>query len=76
MFAASFHHTTGKSGANTPATGTAFGSLWLSHHPGTSSMGSLLALSLAWTLVSVLLFMPALLGDPPRGALADTRSAR
>ncbi|MEO9163349.1 MAG: MMPL family transporter, partial [Casimicrobiaceae bacterium] len=46
-------------------TGTAFGSLWFSHHPGTSSMGELLALSLAWTLVSALLFLPALLGEPP-----------
>jgi hopanoid biosynthesis associated RND transporter like protein HpnN len=45
-------------------TGTAFGTLWLSHHPGTSSMGELLALSLAWTLVSALLFLPALLGAP------------
>jgi hopanoid biosynthesis associated RND transporter like protein HpnN len=45
-------------------TGTAFGSLWLSHHPGTASMGELLALSLAWTLVSALLFLPALLGPP------------
>ena len=45
-------------------TGTAFGSLWLSHHPGTSSMGKLLALSLACTLVSALLFLPALLGKP------------
>jgi hopanoid biosynthesis associated RND transporter like protein HpnN len=43
------------------ATGTAFGSLWLSHHPGTSSMGRLLALSLACTLASTLLFLPALL---------------
>ncbi len=43
-------------------TGTAFGSLWLSHHPGTASMGKLLALSLASTLVSALLFLPALLG--------------
>jgi hopanoid biosynthesis associated RND transporter like protein HpnN len=49
-------------------TGTAFGSLWLSHHPGTSSMGKLLALSLACTLISALLFLPALLGQPrPRG---------
>jgi len=47
-------------------TGTAFGSLWLSHHPGTSSMGKLLALSLACTLVSALLFLPALLGEPRR----------
>lgn len=45
-------------------TGTAFGSLWLSHHPGTASMGELLALSLACTLVSALLFLPALLGEP------------
>lgn len=45
-------------------TGTAFGSLWLSHHPGTSSMGKLLALSLACTLASALLFLPALLGEP------------
>jgi hopanoid biosynthesis associated RND transporter like protein HpnN len=42
-------------------TGTAFGSLWLSRHPGTSSMGELLALSLACTLVCALLFLPALL---------------
>jgi hopanoid biosynthesis associated RND transporter like protein HpnN len=45
-------------------TGTAFGSLWLSHHPGTSSMGALLALSLACTIASALLFLPALLGEP------------
>ena len=42
-------------------TGTAFGSLWLSHHPGTASMGRLLALSLGCTLLSALLFLPALL---------------
>jgi uncharacterized protein len=53
-------------------TGTAFGSLWLSQHPGTSSMGKLLALSLACTLLVALLFLPALLGSvrarsgPPR----------
>jgi hopanoid biosynthesis associated RND transporter like protein HpnN len=45
-------------------TGTAFGSLWLSHHPGTASMGKLLALSLACTLAGALLFLPALLGEP------------
>ena len=45
-------------------TGIGFGSLWLSHHPGTSSMGELLALSLACTLVTTLLFLPALLGVP------------
>ena len=45
-------------------TGAAFGSLCLSHHPGTASMGELLALSLACTLASVLLFLPALLCKP------------
>ncbi|WP_375382920.1 MMPL family transporter [uncultured Sphingomonas sp.] len=48
------------------ATGTAFGSLWLSHHPGTASMGKILMLSLAWTLVCALVFEPALLGPPRR----------
>jgi hopanoid biosynthesis associated RND transporter like protein HpnN len=45
-------------------TATAFGSLWLSSHPGTSSMGKLLALSLLTTLAAVLLFQPALMGKP------------
>jgi hopanoid biosynthesis associated RND transporter like protein HpnN len=45
-------------------TATAFGSLWLSSHPGTASMGKLLALSLATTLAAVLLFQPALMGKP------------
>jgi uncharacterized protein len=45
-------------------TATAFGSLWLSSHPGTSSMGKLLALSLACTLASAVLFQPALMGEP------------
>ncbi|MGS0647321.1 MMPL family transporter [Komagataeibacter melomenusus] len=42
-------------------TGTAFGSLAASHHPGTASMGRLLLLSLACTLVATLVFVPALL---------------
>jgi hypothetical protein len=45
-------------------TATAFGSLWLSAHPGTSSMGKLLALSLMCTLASAALFQPALMGEP------------
>src|SRR6202011_1329397 len=45
-------------------TATAFGSLWLSSHPGTSSMGKLLALSLVTTLAAVLLFQLALMGKP------------
>ncbi|WP_428377886.1 MMPL family transporter [Lichenicoccus sp.] len=42
-------------------TGTAFGSLALSHHPGTASMGRLLLMSLACTLLATLVFEPALL---------------
>ncbi|WP_118184229.1 MMPL family transporter [Paraburkholderia phosphatilytica] len=45
-------------------TATAFGSLWLSHHPGTSSMGRLLALSLACTLTGAVVFQPVLMGKP------------
>jgi hopanoid biosynthesis associated RND transporter like protein HpnN len=45
-------------------TATAFGSLWLSSHPGTSSMGKLLALSLICTLCAAVLFQPALMGRP------------
>jgi hypothetical protein len=45
-------------------TATAFGSLWLSHHPGTSSMGKLLAISLVTTLAAAVLFQPALMGPP------------
>ena len=47
------------------ATATGFGSLWASSHPGTASMGKLLMISLIWTLVSALLFQPALMGPPP-----------
>jgi hopanoid biosynthesis associated RND transporter like protein HpnN len=46
------------------ATATAFGSLWLSSHPGTSSMGKLLALSLVTTLAAAVLFQPVLMGPP------------
>jgi hopanoid biosynthesis associated RND transporter like protein HpnN len=46
-------------------TATGFGSLWASSHPGTASMGELLMISLVWTLVSALLFQPALMGPPP-----------
>jgi uncharacterized protein len=45
-------------------TATAFGSLWFSNHPGTSSMGKLLALSLLCTLAAAVLFQPALMGPP------------
>jgi hopanoid biosynthesis associated RND transporter like protein HpnN len=45
-------------------TATAFASLWLSHHPGTSSMGKLLSLSLITTLAAAVLFQPILMGPP------------
>jgi hopanoid biosynthesis associated RND transporter like protein HpnN len=48
-------------------TATAFGSLWLSGDPGTSSMGGLMALALSCTLAAAVLFQPALMG-PPRKA--------
>jgi len=45
-------------------TGTAFGSLMLSSHPGTASMGSLLSIALGCTLFCTLFVLPALLGPP------------
>jgi uncharacterized protein len=42
-------------------TAIAFGSLWLSRHPGTSSMGKLMALALMTTLVAAVIFQPALM---------------
>ncbi|HXC57653.1 MAG TPA: MMPL family transporter [Rhizomicrobium sp.] len=47
-------------------TASGFGSLWLSSHPGTASMGELLMISLAWTLATTLFFLPALMGPPPK----------
>ncbi len=47
-------------------TGTAFGSLALSRHPGTASMGTLLLISLGCTLAASLAFIPALLAAIPR----------
>ena len=46
-------------------TGTAFGSLALSAHPGTASMGTLLLMSLFCTVITTLLFVPALLAAVP-----------
>ncbi|MBB4197763.1 hopanoid biosynthesis-associated RND transporter HpnN [Rhodoblastus sphagnicola] len=56
-------------------TATAFGSLWFSSHPGTSSMGELLALSLACTLAAAVLFQPILMGKPRATAPASSVSA-
>lgn len=46
-------------------TAAAFGSLWLSSHPGTASMGKLLTVSLFFTLLAAFVFVPAFLGPPP-----------
>jgi len=45
-------------------TATAFGSLWLSHLPGTASMGRLLTLSLFCMLIGAVVFQPVLMGKP------------
>ena len=45
-------------------TATAFGSLWFSSHPGTSSMGKLLAISLLTTMTAAAFFQPVLMGKP------------
>ena len=49
-------------------TATAFGSLWLSSHPGTSSMGKLMALALVTTMAAAVLFQPVLMGKPRENA--------
>src|SRR5713226_6418068 len=51
-------------------TATAFGSLWLSSHPGTSSMGKLMALALVTTMAAAVLFQPVLMGPPREKAKA------
>ena len=55
------------------ATAVAFGSLWSSNHPGTSTMGKLLALSLACTLVAAVFLQPALMGPPRKDARKQER---
>lgn len=47
-------------------TGTAFGSLALSNHPGTADMGKLLMLALGYTLVCTFVVLPSLLGPIER----------
>ena len=45
-------------------TATAFGSLYFSSDPGTSSMGKLLAISLLTTMTAAAVFQPVLMGKP------------
>jgi hopanoid biosynthesis associated RND transporter like protein HpnN len=61
-------------------TASAFGSLCMSSHPGTSSMGKLLSLALFTTLIAAVVFQPILMG-PPRtrksaAARPSTRDTR
>jgi predicted RND superfamily exporter protein len=56
-------------------TATAFGSLFFSSHPGTSSMGELLALSLICTLAAAALFQPILMGKPRTAADEEEAAA-
>ncbi len=57
-------------------TGTAFGSLALSGHPGTASMGLLLLISLGCTLAASLAFIPALLAAVPMPAAQGRPAGR
>jgi hypothetical protein len=50
-------------------TGAAFGALVLSSHPGTASLGLVLTVALGWTIVTTLVFQPALLAWKPLGRL-------
>jgi uncharacterized protein len=56
-------------------TATAFGSLWLSSHPGTSSMGKLMALALVTTMAAAVLFQPVLMGPPREKAKSRAKRA-
>jgi len=51
-------------------TAIAFGSLWFSHHPGTSSMGKLMTLSLLTTLAAAVIFQPALMATQQQKRIA------
>ena len=51
-------------------TGASFAALALSAHPGTASLGRLLLVALGWTLISALVFQPALLASFKAGRKA------
>ncbi len=52
-------------------TATAFGSLYFSSDPGTSSMGKLLAIALLTTMTAAAFFQPVLMGKPREQELAQ-----
>jgi hopanoid biosynthesis associated RND transporter like protein HpnN len=47
------------------ATGSSFGGLAVSNHPGTAGIGALLLLGLAAVLATIFTLMPSLMGRPP-----------
>jgi hypothetical protein len=55
-------------------TGTAFGSLALSNHPGTSDMGKLLTMALTYTLLCTFILLPAMLGPAKSSEESRSRS--
>jgi hypothetical protein len=57
-------------------TATAFGTLWMSSNPGTSSMGELMALALVCTMMAAVLFQPVLMGPPQKVATPATVDRR
>jgi uncharacterized protein len=57
-------------------TATAFGSLSMSSHPGMSSMGKLLVLSLLCTVAAAVLFQPALMGPPREKTLRRAQAPK
>lgn len=57
-------------------TATAFGTLWMSNNPGTSSMGELMALALCCTMMAAVLFQPVLMGPPRKVATRKTGDLR
>jgi hopanoid biosynthesis associated RND transporter like protein HpnN len=56
-------------------TATGFGTLWLSSHPGTASMGELLMISLGWTLFTTFFVLPALLESVRPSAVIHAKNA-
>jgi uncharacterized protein len=59
-------------------TAAAFGSLWLSGNPGTSSMGKMMGLALLCTMAAAVLFQPVLMGPPRKipGSPSDGEAPR
>ena len=55
-------------------TAIGFGSLMFSNHPGTASMGKLLALALACTMAAAVLFQPLLMGPPRHDAKPERKT--